>query len=269
MAPSWLESLGSARVYDLEQPRFQGMPIHPTHKPGYHYALHRRHRDTHRPAEHGPRTAASGVLNMMEHTGTHIDALCHQACGFKLFGDIPVESVETPTGFTQLGVETIPPLLCRGVLLDVASWKGKVPLPLRYSISADELRETAAAQKVKVKAGDVLLVRTGFDTLWHDESTYLDAAGVAKSGTLWAAEQGVVAVGADNMAWDVPGERDPETGATLFAHVYLLPQKGIYIIENLNLQELSRDRQWVFGFVAIPLKFRGATGSPLRPLALV
>jgi kynurenine formamidase len=67
----------------------------------------------------------------------------------------------------------------------------------------------------------------------------------------------------------VVGERDPETGTTLFAHVYLLPQKGIYIMENLNLQELARERCYSFAFVGIPLKLRGATGSPLRPLALV
>jgi kynurenine formamidase len=70
------------------------------------------------------------------------------------------------------------------------------------------------------------------------------------------------------MAWDVPGERDPESGATLFAHAYLLPQKGIYILENLNLEELARDRRWQFAFVAAPLKLQGATGSPIRPLAL-
>ncbi len=269
MAPSWLSSLLSARVYDLEQPRFRGMPIHPSHLPGYFYALHRRHRDTYRPAEHGPRTGASGVLTMMEHSGTHIDALCHQACGFKMFGDVLTDSVETPAGFTQLGVETIPPLVCRGVLLDVAGWKGQALLPPRHEISADELRGAAAAQGVQVQAGDVLLVRTGYATLWHDEPAYLDAAGVAKSGTLWAAEQGIVAVGADNMAWDVPDVRDPETGATLFAHIYLLPQKGIYILENLNMEELARDRHWVFGFIAIPLKLCGATGSPIRPLALI
>ena len=168
MSPNLIEQLGSAKVYDLEQPRFAGMPIHPSHRPGYFYSLHRRHRDTYRPQDDGPRTGASGVLTMMEHSRTH-----------------------------------------------------------------------------------------------------LDAAGVAKSGTLWAAGRGVVAVGADNMAWDVPGERDPDTGATLFAHAYLLPQKGVYIIENLNLEELARDRRWEFAFVGVPLKFQGATGSPLRPLALV
>ena len=86
---------------------------------------------------------------------------------------------------------------------------------------------------------------------------------------IWAAEKGVVAVGADNMAWDAPAERDADTGATLFAHVYLLPQKGVYIIENLFLEELARGRRFEFAFLGIPLKLVGATGSPIRPLALV
>jgi kynurenine formamidase len=268
MASSLVEQLATARVYDLEQPRFFGMPIYPTHKPGYFYALHRRHRDFYKPELHGPRSGAAGMLTMMEHTGTHIDALCHQACGLKMFGDVPVEGAETPTGFTKLGIETVPPLLCRGVLLDVAGWKGKAPLPPKYSIGADEMKACAAAQGVSVQAGDVLVVRTGYGTLWNDEPAYLNAAGVAKSGTLWAAEQRVVAVGADNMSWDVNDERDPETGVTLFAHYYLLPQKGIYIIENLNLEQLALDRRYVFGFIGIPLKLMGATGSPIRPLAL-
>jgi kynurenine formamidase len=266
---SFLSALASARVYDLEQPRFAGMPIHPAHKPGYSYLLHRRHRDTHQPEQHGPRSSASGTLLMMEHTGTHIDALSHQACNLVLCGGVRIETVETPTGFKQLGIETVPPLLGRGVLLDVAGWKGVDRLPPRTGVSGAELAACAAHQGVQVRPDDVLLVRTGYAALWHDEPQYLDAAGVSKSGTLWAAEKQVRAVGADNMAWDVPGERDPETGATLFAHVYLLAQKGIYIIENLNLDELARDKVWEFGFVGIPLKFNGATGSPLRPLALV
>jgi kynurenine formamidase len=264
-----LELLQSARVYDLEQDRCASMPIHPSHKPGYFYALHRRHRDTFHPDAHGPRSSASGVLTMMEHTGTHIDALCHQAGDLKLCGDVRVEEVETPAGFTQLGVETVPPLLGRGVLLDLAGWKGLPRLPARYCISGTEMQSCAVAQGVEVRKGDVLLVRTGYASLWDDEPGYLDAAGVGKSGTLWAAENQVVAVGADNMAWDVPGERDPDSGVTLFAHYHLLTQRGIYIIENLNLEALARDRCYTFAFVAAPLKLCGATGSPLRPLALV
>jgi kynurenine formamidase len=269
MQTTLAEQLKSARIIDLEQPRFQGMPIHPTHKPGYFYALHRRHRDTYQPAVHGPRSGASGVLTMMEHSGTHIDALCHQANCLKVFGNIDSDSIETPLGFKQLGIEHVPPLVTRGVLLDLATWLGQTPLPSCYSIGADELIACAKAQNVKVEKGDVLLVRTGYDTLWNDEAAYLQAAGVGKSGTLWAAERGVVAVGADNMAWDAPKDVDPETGATLFAHVHLLTQQGIYIIENLDLRELAAARQYSFAFIGIPLKFRGATGSPIRPIALV
>lgn len=264
-----LDLLPQARLYDLEQPRFAGMPIHPSHRPGYFYALHRRHRDTYDPRQDGPRSGASGTLTMMEHSGTHIDALCHQANELRMFGNVPTDAAETPTGFKSLGVETVPPLLARGVLLDVAGFRGTDRLPPREAIAAEELQACARAQGVTVERGDVLLVRTGYATLWHDEAAYLDAAGVGKSGTLWAAECGVAAVGADNMAWDAPDERDPETGATLFAHLYLLPQKGTYIIENLNLEALARDRQYRFAFVAAPLKLVGATGSPLRPLALV
>jgi kynurenine formamidase len=269
MNRTMVEQLQAARVYDLEQPRFHGMPMHPAHRPGYFYALHRRHSDTHLPAIHGPRSSASGMLTMMEHSGTHIDALCHQACSLQMFGGVPVEGAETPAGFKQLGIETVAPLLRRGVLLDVAGCKKVSMLPERYAISAQDMDACQTVHGVEVKSGDVLLVRTGFGSIWQDEARYLNAAGVSKSGTIWAAERGVVAVGADNMAWDVPDLRDPETGATLFGHVYLLPQKGIYILENLNLEELARARCYEFAFIGIPLKFVGATGSPIRPLALV
>jgi kynurenine formamidase len=245
------------------------MPIHPSHKPGYLYTLHRRHRDTYRPEVHGPRSGASGVLTMMEHSGTHIDALCHQASCLKIFGNLDTDSLETPTGFKQLGIEHVPPLLTRGVLLDIAGRKGQTPLPRHYSIGADEMIACARAENIELSKGDVLLVRTGYDMLWHDEEVYLQAAGVGKSGTLWAAEQGVIAVGADNMAWDAPKDVDPETGATLFGHIHLLTQKGIYIMENLDLRVLAQEKQYSFAFIGIPLKFQGATGSPLRPLALV
>jgi len=269
MISELIDRLSAAQVYDLEQPRFAGMPIYPSHKPGYHYALHRRHRDAYNPAQNGQRSGSSGMLTMMEHTGTHIDALCHQACDLKLFGGVPVENVETAAGFTELGVERIAPIAARGVLLDVAGWKGVAILPSLYSIPAEELIACAQAQKVEVRAGDVLLVRTGYGALWNDEVAYLNSAGVAKSGTLWAAERGVKAVGCDNMSWDTPGERDSESGSLLFAHVYLLPKKGIHIIENLNLETLARDRRYEFAFLAAPLKLTGATGSPIRPLAFV
>src|SRR2546427_4877092 len=145
------------------------MPVHPAHKPGYFYGLHRRHRDSYRPDQHGPRSGASGVLTMMEHSGTHMDALCHQACAMRLHGDIAVEDVERSDGFTALGAETMRPLLGRGVLLDVAGWKRVDALPPNDAITADDLDGCARGTGVEVKPGDVVLVRTGYGSRWTDE----------------------------------------------------------------------------------------------------
>src|SRR5262245_44983251 len=191
------------------------MPVHPAHRPGYFYGLHRRHRDSYKPEKFGPRSGASGILTMMEHSGTHIDALCHQACDLKFHGGVEVDAIERSDGYRELGVETIQPILARGVLLDVARWNGVDRLPPHYAITADDLTSCARAANVSVTTGDVLLVRTGYATTWTEEATYLSAAGVSKSGNVWAAEQGVRAVGADNMAWDCMEERDPDTNMML------------------------------------------------------
>src|SRR5258708_6744519 len=219
-------------------------------------------------AAFGPRSGSSGVLTMMEHSGTHIDALCHQACDMAFHGGVKVEEVELAVAVGALGAETMKPLLGRGVLLDVAALKGVAQLPQHYAITADDFVAAARAQSVAVRPGDVLLMRTGYGTSWEDEATYLNAAGVSKSGNIWAADQKVIAVGADNMAWDNMVERDPDTKMALFGHAHLLVKHGIHIIENLNLEELAAAKIYEFGFVGIPLKFRGATGSPIRPLAL-
>src|SRR5262245_1093671 len=264
-----IDAVRHARVFDLEQPRFAGMPIHPAHKPGYHYALHRRHRDGYRPSQHGPRSGASGILTMMEHSGTHIDALCHQSCDLALHGGVRVDDVERSDGFSALGAETMPPIAGPGVLLDVAGWKGVDVLPADYAITADDLSGCARATGVDVRADDVLLVRTGFAKHWLDERLYLGAGGVSKSGSIWAAERRVRAVGADNMAWDCMAERDPETNMMLFGLAHLLVEHGIHIIENLNLDALAASGAREFCIVVLPLKFKGATGSPVRPIALV
>src|SRR5215216_125398 len=94
-------------VYDLEQPRFQGMPIHEAHQPGYLYVLHRRHADGYDPVRNGPRTGASGVIVCMEHSGTHIDAVSHQADAQVLAGGIDANAVATAKGYRQGGVEEI------------------------------------------------------------------------------------------------------------------------------------------------------------------
>jgi kynurenine formamidase len=260
--PGILEALGSARVFDLEQLRYAGAPSHPAHLPGFNYFLHRHHA---RGAPE-PRTGASGVVVMPEHSGTHIDALAHQAENLTLHGGIHVdEGVQTSAGFKVLGVETMAPLVGRGVLLDVAAERKLVP---EYSISPMDLERAAGRAGVEVREGDVVLVRTGYGALWSDPAEYLRAPGVSAAGSRWLIDKKVKAVGADNLAWDLMGPMDPELGVTLPGHVLLLVRAGIPIIENLNLEELAAAGVHEFGFVCLPLKMRGATGSPVRPIAI-
>jgi kynurenine formamidase len=262
------EPARSPRVFDLEQPRTDTMPIHPSHRPGYNYVLHRRHQDT--MGQDGPRSSASGMIVCMEHTGTHIDALSHQADQQMLCGGVAIDAqVQTPRGFTRHGVEEIAPLVAPGVLLDLAAQLGVETLPQGYAVTAAELEACCDRQGVTIEPGDVALVYTGNERLWGDTERYLAGPGMAGEASRWLADRGVLAVGADNMAWDVLGLRDPEFGCTLPGHLLLLAQRGIYIIENLRLGELAAARAYRFMFVCTPLKFVGATGSPVRPIAIV
>jgi kynurenine formamidase len=257
-----LAALGSARVFDLEQLRYAGAPSHPAHQPGFNYFLHRHH------ARGAPeaRTGASGIVVMPEHSGTHIDALAHQAENLTLHGGVHVDSgVQTSVGFRVLGVDTMAPLVARGVLLDVA---GSMRLPPDHSITPEELDQAAKDGGVEVREGDVVLVRTGYGGLWSQPEAYLKGAGVSAAGSRWLIERKVRAVGADNMAWDVIGPTDPELGVTLPGHVLLLVRAGIPIIENLNLEELASAKVHEFAFICLPLKMCGATGSPVRPIAI-
>jgi kynurenine formamidase len=270
---SLIRAIGQRTIYDLEQPRTAAMPVHHAHMPGYIYHLHRRHEDTYDPEHEGPRSGASGMVVMMEHTGTHIDALSHQAADLCLFGGVKLTPrIENARGFKVHGIETMAPIVTRGVLLDVAAALhqklGEDPLPAHYRITGDDLESACRRAEVTVKAGDALLVRTGYAKIWTDAPRYLAAAGVGRSGSEWAADHKVGYVGCDNMTWDETEEQDPETGGHLFAHLHLLARRGIPIIENLFLEELSRDGCSTFLFICAPLKMVGATGSPVRPLAI-
>ncbi len=117
---------------------------------------------------------------------------------------------------------------------------------------------------------DTIVLLTGWARFWNDASRYItggkgtQAAGPGPEieGARWLSKHGVFAVGSDTVAFEkVPAPTMP-------VHVHLLVESGIHIIEALNLEELSRDRIYEFVLVATPLKIRGGTGSPIRPLAL-
>jgi kynurenine formamidase len=256
-------------VFDLEQPRTTDMPVIESHKPGYYYALHRRHTDTYDPEGRGSRSSASGMIMCMEHSGTHIDALCHQAEHLILCGGIPAADVEKHGGFTRNAIEEVPPIVGRAVMLDMPAFYGVDLLETGRMITLEEIKDCIRKQNVEIRQGDTFLLRTGNAQRWDDEAAYLDGPGVEGKASEWLADQGVLAVGADNMAWDVIGHYDEAYGCDQPGHVILLARRGVYIIENLNLEGIAEAGRYEFEFVCLPLKFMGATGSPVRPIAIV
>ncbi|HTW64384.1 MAG TPA: cyclase family protein [Bryobacteraceae bacterium] len=263
-----LAAIQQRTVYDLAQPYFVGMPHFPTHPP-YLFGLTRKHGDLQ--WEGGVSSAADSIA-FGSHVGTHIDALCHFACNGRLHGGIQASAVQSAgSGFSELGVDTIAPILRRGVLLDVAAEARMDALPADFSITPHHLDRALKMTKAEIQTGDVVLLRTGWARFFPDTARYLTGGegGHAVTGpgpeieaARWLSERGVFAAGSDTIAFEkVPAAQMP-------VHVHLLVENGIHIIEALDLEELSRNRIHEFVFVAAPLKIRGGTGSPLRPLAL-
>lgn len=257
----------AAKVYDLAHPLDPAMPVSPNH-PGYRMALLRRHGDMVRA---DGSSASNEMIVMGGHTGTHFDALAHVSYRGELHGGVSAQQAQTGGRFSSLGVETVAPIVCRGVLLDVAGHRGVDALPAGEAITAAELETVAADEGVRLPERGAVLVRSGWARLWSDQQRYLGQAsgvpGPDESAARHIAESRPIVTGHDSMAYEhlAPGAGH----ALLPAHRLLLVERGIHIIENLDMEALARDRAYEFLFICLPLKFVGATGSPVRPVAVV
>lgn len=266
-----IDLLQQHKVYDLAQPYFSGMPHFPMHPP-FLFGLTRKHGDMMMDA--GTSSAADSI-SLGGHVGTHIDALCHFSCGGKLHGGIDADGVQDySSGFAQLGVETIAPIVRRGVLLDIAGQMRVDALATDVAITPEHLETALEATRTTIQPGDVVLLRTGWAQHYTNFARYVTGAeggeqrhGVAGPGpeieaARWLSERGVFAAGSDTIAFEkLPAPAMP-------VHVHLLVEKGIHIMEVLNLEELARDGVHEFVFIGAPLKIRGGTGAPMRPIAL-
>ena len=258
---------GGVTTVELGQPLFTGMPCSPNH-PGFRMALARRHGDMVRP---DGSSAANEVLITGGHVGTHIDALAHVSYQGRLFGGVDAHEAQTGGRFSELGVERIPPLVTRGVLLDVAATREVDSLPPGYGVTAQDLADAARRAGVTPGEGDVALVRTGWARHFDDADTYLGhdtgVPGVTEEGARWLADLRVVATGTDTTAYEqIPAG---EGHRLLPVHRLLLVERGIYIMEHLNLEAASAQGLTEFLFVVAPLRIVGGTGSPIRPFAVV
>lgn len=257
---------GKIQVFDLARPYFPGMPQSPNH-PAYFRAMPRRHGDLVR--DDGG-SAANDIIVMGTHVGTHIDALCHVSHYGRLHGGVSAAEAQAGGAFTELGIDSVEPIVTRGVLLDVPAALGVDVCPDAYEITPADLDRTVAAQGVEIEQGDVILVRSGWGRRWPAPS-YLGheagVPGVGAAGARWLAEYRSAAVGADTIAF----ERLPPKGghSLLPAHTILLVEHGIMIIETLDLEPIAAAGAHEFLFVCSPLKLTGATGSPVRPIAVL
>lgn len=212
-------------------------------------------------------SAADDYLIMACHGTTHIDALAHVWIENLMYNGFSGSLVRS-SGAHKLGIENVRQLVTRGVLLDIARFKGIPHLEGGYAITDSDLQACAAAQGVAAGTGDVLLIRTGWLSVFYQnpDEFYRAQPGLGTSSGKWIIEREIVAVGADNIAVEVEPAEDGRSVVPL--HVELLRNHGIYFMELLDLEELARDKVFEFLFVAAPLRIFGGVGSPINPLAI-
>jgi kynurenine formamidase len=273
------EALGlvrSGRVFDLDIGRFPGMPHHPA-QPGFDVATYRSPRGLRnaRQAQNGAPALDDDnfgfVLELVTtsmHMGTHLDALCHVTAGADGhgYGGFKEDEHVGDEGALLLDVAGVPPIIARGVLLDVAGLLGREKLDPGYAIGAEIISQALDRAGVSIRPGDVVLVRTGHLRDWPNYE-FGPEPGLSLEAALALASYQPLAVGADNSAIEVlpsvvPGRVQP-------VHVELIVERGIYLIEWLGLEELAATGARQFLFICLPLKITGGTGSLVRPVAVV
>jgi kynurenine formamidase len=204
--------------------------------------------------------------------GTQLDGLGH--VGVRIDGDdyfyngFRRSQFGTAYGLEKLGIENAGVFFTRGVLVDLARSRGVDRMKSGEVISAGDLEKALRAQRVEIRSGDVVVIRTGHGQLWMKDNAAFSAGepGIGVEAARWLAERKIVMVGTDTWATEVVPPEDPDRPFPV--HLELLVRNGIYNIENLDLEELANDRIYEFAFIYAPLRLKGATGSPGNPIAV-
>jgi len=248
--------------------------------PPYSFALNRTHKMTYEIFGQAPGSQVSWASDIMYFSGQHgaptIDAIGHIGRNLKLHGGVDaVAATSTPAGIgANLGIEHFPAdlMVNRVVLLDVARQMASGrpdPLAPGFEITGAHLEQTAKAQGVEVRKGDSVVIRTGWGQYFaKDNAKYLgeQSPGPGQDGARWIIDKGVRLAGDDTATFE---KRPPVYGKELFSvHMMLLADSGIYIVENCNLEALADAKAYVALLILTPLRIQGATGSPLRAIAL-
>lgn len=265
------------RIIDLSSGWWPGMPLSSDH-PAFNVITYRSprgerlQRDLPFLADNQVNLGfVSELLMCTVHSGTHIDALGHVSCGpdSAMHGGHLADEVLGDFGLLQNDATELAPIIARGVMLDVAGALGVESLLAHQGVGRDDLELAAARQGTELRAGDVVLIRTGTMRHWPDKAALArcEGAGLALAGAEWIVACEPVAIGADNVALEVSPSGiagDPQP-----VHRFVIQERGIPILEWVNLEQLAEEEVYEFLFVCVPLPIRGATGSLVRPLALV
>lgn len=199
--------------------------------------------------------------------GSQLDGLGHMGLDHVYYNGLRPEDFVQTTGLTKLGIDQIPPIVTRGVLLDMTRHFNQRPLPPGTVFNEAEIKAQAEAQKVAIGKGDVVLFHTGWLEVAEDGERFMSGEpGLGVGGAKYLASLDVVAVGADTWGLEaVPGE-DPNLAFPV--HPELLAKNGIYILENMNVGPLAADEGWEFLFVLGQPRFEGAVQAVINPVAI-
>jgi kynurenine formamidase len=207
----------------------------------------------------------SGELGQI---GTQFDGLGHIGIGDLFYNGNNRLDFAKAEGLQKLGVENVGAIATRGVLVDVAAFKGVARLDGGYEITLADLQGALRKQGTEIRAGDVVLVHSGWGSLWMVDNAKFGASapGIGLAAAQYLVEREIVMIGADTWSMEVVPNPNPQLQFPV--HQLLIPRNGIYIFENLASEELARDRVYEFAFFFAPLKLKGATGSPGNPIAI-
>jgi kynurenine formamidase len=262
------KQVASGKVYDLGVDLFVGMPTCCASfgDPPFQIWM------THTPARDTAKELSSysgDAVSMYTHSGTHLDTLNHFGLHGKIWNQVSAEDALGVRGWTKSGADKYPPIVARGVLIDVAKSKNVAHLPTSYAITAADLQEALKKQGTTLRPGDVVLMRTGLMTLWPDQAKYRleDQAGLSLEAAQWLVDgQKAMLLGADNFGVESFPSKNPDNFVPV--HTYLFAERGVSLLEAVWLEDLAKDQVYEFLFIASPLKIRGGTASPIRPLAI-
>ena len=262
-----LEAISKSKIYDLGQPYYNGMPVHPMDPP-FQLFLYKYHEHTKKHFEEmAPEFAdAISLVVTSMHSGTHIDSPIHMSRNLKVLGE-DITQYQDSAGFTGLP-ESLPSMaeteqfVLRTVLLDVVAYKGVDILPQRYEITPEDLQGAAEMGGKDINPGDAVLIRTGYSRYFEsDPDIYLHKfAGLNADAATWVAKKDIKLFGIDNLSIGMPMPFD--------CHNILLSDHGIFTLKGLKLDELAADKHYESTLIVSPLKIKGGEASLVRPLAI-